>query len=223
MHRRKYHENVRYSCSDCDFEAKTQIQINIHKKTHHEGIRYICNTCDLAVVSLQSLENHKKNKHEGIRYHCPKCDYKATMRGNLKIHIQAMHEGLEYHCNQCSYKASTPRSLKLHEKSKHVIWTMYKTTWIINLRFRVKNLLHTLRFTYFLTSQNVFRAFYCLTFKKADRSLSPSWLVDVTSFSSADIFLLSPSILVLLPDQIFRSFPFCLIFAWSQNSLWTVT
>ena len=24
VHRRKYHENVKYSCSDCDFEAKTQ-------------------------------------------------------------------------------------------------------------------------------------------------------------------------------------------------------
>ena len=121
VHRRKFHENVKYSCSDCHYQAKTQIQINIHKKTNHEGIRYICNTCDLAILSFKSLENHKKNKHEGIRHDCPKCDYKATMRGNLKIHIQAMHERVGYHCNLCSYKASTPRSLKLHEKSKHVI------------------------------------------------------------------------------------------------------
>ena len=59
----------------------------------HEDVRYTCDECDYVATRQPNLNIHKRSKHKGIRYPCDQCDYLATQKGHLKIHTKRKQEG----------------------------------------------------------------------------------------------------------------------------------
>ena len=55
------HEGERYSCNQCDYQAKKRKYLKQHQKSIHEGLRYSCNHCPEDTVAHDSEIYRLKN------------------------------------------------------------------------------------------------------------------------------------------------------------------
>ena len=55
------HEELKYSCGQCDHKAILKVSLGQHKREVHEGEKYKCGQCDHMATSKDSLAQHKKN------------------------------------------------------------------------------------------------------------------------------------------------------------------
>ena len=46
IHVKVKHEEERYDCDECEYQANQPGILSIHKKTRHDGFKYIYNQCD---------------------------------------------------------------------------------------------------------------------------------------------------------------------------------
>ena len=53
----------------CDLAATKQKHLKKHKPGHEE-IKYTCDQCEYVANSPSKLKNHRTSKHEGITYPC---------------------------------------------------------------------------------------------------------------------------------------------------------
>ena len=116
---RKVFEGVKNACDQCDYQTKTQNNLNRHIQSMHDGIKYACNQCDYQATRQDNLKQHIQSRHNGVKYACDQCAYQAIYQGDLTKHIQSMHEGIKYACDQCNYKASWKHMLNSHKKANH--------------------------------------------------------------------------------------------------------
>ena len=56
------HQNVKFACNQCDYQATTQRHLTTHIQSQHEGVKYACNQCDYH-GSKDALRMHLKIKH----------------------------------------------------------------------------------------------------------------------------------------------------------------
>ena len=70
----------------------------------HEDVKYSCNHCEYQATTQGSLKSHKQAIHKGVRYSCIKCEYQATQQGNIKRHKQIVHEGVVYSCTRQQHR-----------------------------------------------------------------------------------------------------------------------
>ena len=112
-----------FLCDRCDFKGKRVPFLN-HYQYEHEGVKYQCSQCGLEYKTNKYLQTHVKSVHEGVKYPCTKCDYQATQECNLKVHMESMHEGIRHPCQYCPYKATQRRHLKTHVKRVHTTKTI---------------------------------------------------------------------------------------------------
>ena len=113
------HENVKYACDQCDYQAKQQRHLYQHIQSKHEGVKFACDQCDHQATRQSHLKSHILTKHEGVRYACDLCDYQATRQSSLTRHVQTKHEGVKYKCNQCDYMTSWQGLMSTHIKYEH--------------------------------------------------------------------------------------------------------
>ena len=57
----------------------------------HEEVRYSCDQCDYKAANKRTLKRHIDSVHRDVRYSCDQCDYKATQKGTLDRHIDSVH------------------------------------------------------------------------------------------------------------------------------------
>ena len=58
----------------------------------HEEVKYSCNQCNYKASQQGHLKTHKMSVHEGVKYSCNLCDYKASQQGHLKRHDMSVHK-----------------------------------------------------------------------------------------------------------------------------------
>ena len=153
--------SLRFSCEECDFEAKRPDHLRIHRQRDHEGIRHNCLQCLKSFPSRQGVWQHVKTVHERVQYHCDRdqCSYSSTRKDRRDHHIEKVHsEGaLEEKkqkmskppvpCPACDRVFDSKLAMKYHYRSKHegVRYPChlcdYKATQIGSLRKHI-NVIH---------------------------------------------------------------------------------
>ena len=110
------HENISFSCNQCDFKAKRSNNLRLHIRITHEGFRFPCRQCNVSYKSKLALQKHNQKTHENkiiLSFSWNQCDSKFREKKSLSNHKEAAHEGKRYPCTQCNYMAS---SHWLHEE-----------------------------------------------------------------------------------------------------------
>ena len=68
----------------CEYESKPNLK-------SHEDVQFSCDQCDYKATQKGSLKTHIDSVHGDVRYSCDQCDYKATWKGDLTRHIDSVH------------------------------------------------------------------------------------------------------------------------------------
>ena len=55
---------------DCERMFNGQSGLGLHTKFKHEDRKYACNQCDYQATRQDHLKTHIQNKHEGVKYAC---------------------------------------------------------------------------------------------------------------------------------------------------------
>merc|ERR1712126_224329 len=119
-HARHKHQDMKYFCTECDYQTTKVWSMKMHKEGVHEGVKYPCNRCEYKSTRQSSLMIHIDSVHEGIKYPCNKCEYKASTQSYLNEHINAIHKGRKFYCKHCDFKTPWRNHLRTHTKSKHL-------------------------------------------------------------------------------------------------------
>ena len=62
------HEELEYSCGQCDHQATLKGSLGQHKREVHEKWKYWCGQCDhMATSKVSSCVTQKKTAHEGLK------------------------------------------------------------------------------------------------------------------------------------------------------------
>ena len=100
-------------------EEKNIIDQVPQTKGLHQNVKYACDQCDYQAKYKISLTRHIQVKHEGVKYACDQCDYQATRQSHLTVHIQSKHEGVKHACDQCDYVAAWKSEIARHKSQNH--------------------------------------------------------------------------------------------------------
>ena len=75
QHKKGVHEGQIIKCDyeNCDKEFTFKTTYKVHVKRDHENILYSCSECDFKTASNQHLKHHTESKHEGIKFECNEC------------------------------------------------------------------------------------------------------------------------------------------------------
>ena len=112
-------EGIKYVCNQCNYQAKSHVQLRNHINSKHEGTKKdVCNLCGFQ-ASFETIRRHKEFEHLGVKYVCDLCDYQAKRKDTLLEHMNSKHEGVAYHCLQCDFKTAYKRCLNKHIESMH--------------------------------------------------------------------------------------------------------
>ena len=125
------HEDVRYSCDQCDFKSKWTQSLKRHLDSVHGDVRYTCEQCDYKATQTHSLKRHIVSVHGDVWHSCGQCDYKTKWNNNLKIHIDSVRGDMQYSCER-----------KNRMVSSHMFMEVYGTERISQKTYR----LHAWRF-----------------------------------------------------------------------------
>ena len=90
-------------CPECQKGYECEQSMVSHFLTYHEGVKYTCNQCNYQTTEKSNLTKHIVSLHEGGKYACKQCGHQATSQYYLTAHIKSVHEGAKYACNQCNY------------------------------------------------------------------------------------------------------------------------
>jgi len=112
-------EEISESVSFENYQAEIEDSLRKHTQSQHEEVKFSCNQCEYKALRKGYLRSHIKSIHEGVKYDCNLCEYKATQPGNLRTHIQSKHEGVKFPCNLCNQPLNSKSSLIMHMKAKH--------------------------------------------------------------------------------------------------------
>ena len=117
---KSFHEQKRYSCSLCNYQAGRLFSLGQHKKSVHQGVKVLCQICGKSVSSQANLYTHVKTQHKGGKKNqCKECKIDYKSHGGLKYHTKSVHLGITHKCNLCEYSPNTKSSLNKHVKSMH--------------------------------------------------------------------------------------------------------
>ena len=106
-------------CPKCNVVFTHRKNMQRHFRYEHQGIRFTCKDCDYEAKQKFHLIAHIAKVHDGVKYPCSQCAHKATTKYRLKRHIESVHEGVKYPCRQCDFKATQQYALRRHIELKH--------------------------------------------------------------------------------------------------------
>ena len=61
-------------------------------------MKYSCHECELEARAKQQLRRHVEKEHLEITYRCDECDYQTRAKEDLGVHVQVKHLGFKYMC-----------------------------------------------------------------------------------------------------------------------------
>ena len=77
------HEESKYSCGWCEYQATTKGSLDQHRRSVHEEMKYPCGQYEHHAMSEYDIEKHRKWVHEAMKYPCEQCEYEATTEGSI--------------------------------------------------------------------------------------------------------------------------------------------
>ena len=107
-------------CNECSFETNIGRQMETHVRIKHiDVIKYACDKCDYNSRTESNLEDHKKSHHQPSM-NCEYCDFTTQTESQLKDHKVASHTNSQiFNCDQCQVRTNTKTDLDSHIKSTH--------------------------------------------------------------------------------------------------------
>ena len=103
----------------CGKIFKSVAALTYHKNSKHENLKFNCQKCDFQATSKQYLKQHTKLRHDqkSESFICY-CGSEFKNQPHLRYHLKTKHGGI-YSCMECYYQATTKKDLKLHHDSQH--------------------------------------------------------------------------------------------------------
>ena len=125
--RRVHKQEVRYSCSECDYTSYERNQVAKHQKTTHESgnprvIGIGCNFCEEGELhTMCSFVDSKKD----IVKNCPSCSFTTRFTRYLTNHQTLLHTenadpSLVMNCIKCEFQTMSDQSLRSHDRAQHL-------------------------------------------------------------------------------------------------------
>lgn len=118
------HERT-YTCSICNFIAKSVTSIEKHKEEAH-STQHNCMKCKRTFLNENILANHIKTHERNARleeFNCDSCDFQNTKRKILKDHLEAApgHKPSQkdYECRNCKKIFNSYYNLMNHRSAEH--------------------------------------------------------------------------------------------------------
>ena len=72
----KFHKNIKYPCTVCDFEATYKENLATHVLAIHERKRFNCDTCD---ADFSTKSNYTETMHKLLQKLSKICDFETKM------------------------------------------------------------------------------------------------------------------------------------------------
>ena len=81
-----------HTCKKCpDKKFKSPHSLQYHEQAVHQNVKYTCSICEYEATKKSSLKVHIQAVHLGVTHACPDCGTKFTMKSNLKKHFKNVH------------------------------------------------------------------------------------------------------------------------------------
>ena len=80
------HKKLKFSCSKCEFEAKSLSKLSLHKNSEHKRKEIQINSFDLKATDVKSKEDSEEKR---VNYFCSMCDNIYYEKESLKAHIKS--------------------------------------------------------------------------------------------------------------------------------------
>ena len=97
-------------------------RVATHVKSQHQNVKYPCGLCPYQATVKGHLSRHKKTVHHAdtsAKLNCDFCDFKTVHKSYLTQHTQLLHSGNAkvFECNICPYHTVYKQSLVAHKRS----------------------------------------------------------------------------------------------------------
>ena len=94
---------MRYSCNDCDYHGKEEINLENRRQFNHERKnKYGCSS-----TYYSKDRKHHISKYESYKYSCEQCGHTFTQEKNTKRHLEVVHENGKVPCYKVNIKPQT--------------------------------------------------------------------------------------------------------------------
>ena len=88
-------------CKVCLKAYTNKYRLGLHMDSKHDEVRYPCDQCGYEATQKTSLIIHHNALHANVKFQCDKCEYKATQKSSLKTHEDSIHTSIKFACDQC--------------------------------------------------------------------------------------------------------------------------
>ncbi|XP_035713062.1 gastrula zinc finger protein XlCGF7.1-like [Folsomia candida] len=117
-------DQVRFTCTLCHKQLKTQQSLQFHIATHTKERSYKCETSGRSFTQEGGLNHHQTTHVEKSArqvFQCHLCPSSFTFRANLSTHMKNYHENrkTQNQCHICDKRLTTRRQLKTHLDLQH--------------------------------------------------------------------------------------------------------
>lgn len=107
---------VTFSCTDCDYVAKTSKDLNHHQKSHNDAV-FTCKYCDEKFAAKLELTEHvKTHSNEERPFLCSECGMRFIRNDYLVIHMRRHTGEKPYKCKFCERAFPRATDLTVHER-----------------------------------------------------------------------------------------------------------
>lgn len=115
-----------FKCSECEYKAKTDLEVQRHIKSKHLKLMWNCELCDFQCdITKNTRRNmHMAEKHGDFSkvYRCRTCNFITENRSGLMIHVNHKHSrSVTYQCGYegCHFSSLIETVVKTHRRLTH--------------------------------------------------------------------------------------------------------
>ena len=122
---KKHHERIhlketKFSCSGCEKEFSSKIDLKVHSTEHGDRIKpvFVCDKCGKCYSSTAKLKTHVLYYHQQAEkpYQCKVCQKKFVLKPELLRHMERHTDEPMHPCNECDKKFFTKSDMLRHVK-----------------------------------------------------------------------------------------------------------
>ena len=107
------------TCDQCGKEFKSQIKLTFHKRTCTALKQFSCSVCDYTAKTEATVNRHSQGVHSEKNTDllaCSLCEYRTSWTVVLKRHMNNHSSEKKYKCDSCPYATRQSDVLKQHKK-----------------------------------------------------------------------------------------------------------
>lgn len=111
------------TCTVCGKVAKTPTALYHHRRNYHSDRIYSCSQCEYTTKVSSLMSIHCKQKHSGTppSFECPVCQRKYALKSTMVDHL-ATHTGdRKYTCEYCGKRFTASTNYYKHRKTVHPV------------------------------------------------------------------------------------------------------